>query len=64
MTSINSVIAAMEAVLIEALEPRLNRKRGDTSFDPIEFLQSEDPKMELKRKLEIIEELTAKMKGN
>jgi hypothetical protein len=64
MTSINSVIAAMEAVLIEALEPRLNRKRGDTSFDPIEFLQSEDPKMELKRKLEIIEELTAKMKGS
>jgi hypothetical protein len=51
-------------VLIEALEPRLNRKRGDTSFDPIEFLQSEDPKMELKRKLEIIEELTAKMKGS
>jgi hypothetical protein len=52
----------MEAVLIEALEPRQNRKRGDTNFELIEYLQREDPKMELKRKLAIFEELKAGLK--
>lgn len=60
--SIDVVIAAMEAVLIEALEPRQNRKRGDANFEAIEFLQSEDPKIELNRKLAIIEELRTGLK--
>ena len=60
--SIDIVIATMEAVLIEALEPRQNRKRGDTNFELIEYLQREDPKMELKRKLAIFEELKAGLK--
>lgn len=54
--SIDSIIIAMEALLIEALEPRQNRKRGDTAFEPIEFLQSEDPNLEKSRKLAMIEE--------
>jgi HB1/ASXL restriction endonuclease-like protein with HTH domain len=41
--SVPIVIATMEAVLIEGLEPRQNRKRGD-DFQAIEFLQLEDPK--------------------
>ena len=54
------VIATMEAVLIEGLEPRQNRKRGD--FQAIEFLQVEDPKLELNRKLAIFQELAAHLK--
>jgi hypothetical protein len=59
LTSI--VIATMEAVLIEGLEPRQNRKRGD-DFQTIEFLQVEDPKLELNRKLAIFQELASQLK--
>jgi hypothetical protein len=55
------VIATMEAVLIEGLEPRQNRKRGD-DFQAIEFLQVEDPKLEMNRKLAIFQELAANLK--
>jgi predicted mannosyl-3-phosphoglycerate phosphatase (HAD superfamily) len=37
----------LEAVLIEALEPRQNRRRGD-DLAAVEYIQNEDP--ELKRK--------------
>lgn len=59
--SVNSVIAAMEAVLIEALEPRQNRKRGDVNFEAIEFQQAEDPEIDKKRKLAILEKVTAEV---
>jgi hypothetical protein len=36
--NINIVIATMEAVLIEALEPRQNRRHGD-EFQAVEFFQ-------------------------
>jgi len=55
--SINIVIATMEAVLIEGLEPRQNRKRGD-DFQAIEFVQVEDPKLEENRKVAVLKELT------
>jgi hypothetical protein len=55
------VIATMEAVLIEGLEPRQNRKRGD-DFQAIEFLQVEDPQLELNRKVAIVHELAAQLK--
>lgn len=58
---INIVIATMEAVLIEGLEPRQNRKRGD-DFQAIEFLQVEDPRLEMNRKLAIVQELAAHLK--
>lgn len=60
---IDLVIATMEAVLIEGLEPRQNRQRGDVNLQAIEFLQSEDPKIELNRKLAIIEELRSGLKN-
>jgi hypothetical protein len=53
---INVVIATMEAVLIEGLEPRQNRRRGD-EFQAVEFLQFEDPKLQLERKLAVVKEL-------
>jgi hypothetical protein len=64
MNSVDPTIAAMEAVLIEALEPRQNRKRGDANFEAIEFLQSEDPGMELNRKFAILEELRAGLRSS
>jgi len=59
---VNVVIATMEAVLIEGLEPRQNRKRGD-DFQAVEFLQVEDPKLEKERKLALFQELAASLKA-
>jgi hypothetical protein len=54
--SIDIVIATMEAVLIEGLEPRQNRRRGD-DFQAVEFLQFEDPRLEIDRKTAVVGEL-------
>lgn len=48
------IIPALEAILIEALEPRQNRKRGD-DLSAAEFMQLEDPaiqKMRVRTSLE------------
>jgi hypothetical protein len=58
VSNIDIVIATMEAVLIEGLEPRQNRKRGD-EFQAVEFLQVEDPQVENQRQLAAIRRLTA-----
>jgi len=42
------LIPALEAILIEALEPRQNRKRGD-DLAAVEYLQKVDPEIEKKR---------------
>ena len=42
------VIPALEAILIEALEPRQNRKRGD-DLAAVEYIQRVDPEIEKKR---------------
>lgn len=44
----SKLIPAVEAVLIEALEPRQNRKRGD-DLAAVEYLQKVDPDIEKKR---------------
>jgi hypothetical protein len=54
------LIATMEALLIESVEPSQNRKRGD-EFRAVEFLQAEDPELEIIRKRAIIAELAAKL---
>ncbi len=43
---LDTFIATMEALLIEALEPPQNRRRGDADFRAIEFLQVADPEVE------------------
>ena len=48
------ILPALEAILIEALEPRQNRKRGD-DLSAVEYLQKEDPKVEQKKKKAILE---------
>ena len=56
--SIENVANALEAILIEGLEPRQNRKGGnDFGY---EFLQFIDPKIEKKKQREIIEKLLEK----
>jgi len=56
--TIASLIATLEALLIEALEPPQNRKRGD-DFSVIEYIQDIDPELrerELQNTLRAIEQ--------
>ncbi|MGJ8514456.1 HTH domain-containing protein [Carnimonas bestiolae] len=55
-----SLIRAMEAVLIESIEPRQNRKRGD-DFSDIEYIQQTDPFIERERKRKILQDLAQKL---
>jgi hypothetical protein len=57
-----SLIATMEALLIEALEPRQNRKRGD-DLSASEFIQMEDPSLSSKRKKALMEEMVKKLES-
>ncbi len=53
------VIETLEALLIESLEPPLNRKRGD-NLSAIEYLQSIDPQIEDTRKKQVLQELMSR----
>jgi hypothetical protein len=48
------MIPALEAILIEALEPRQNRKRGD-DLSAVEYIQKEDPAIQRKKVRESLE---------
>lgn len=48
------MIPALEAILIEALEPRQNRKRGD-DLSAVEYIQREDPEIQKKKVKESLE---------
>lgn len=50
----------LEAILIESIEPRQNRKQGN-SFLGLEYLQQEAPEIKKKLKQQIIQELTDKL---
>lgn len=56
-TSISDIANTIEAVLIEALEPRQNRKGGN-NFKGVEYLQLEDPKI---RKNGLVNEFIKRM---
>ena len=56
-----SIIEALEAVAIESLEPRQNRKRGD-DFSGIVYIQATDPEIEKARKMAVLEELGNSLK--
>jgi len=58
--NIKNLIATMEALLIEGLEPPQNRKRGD-AFNAVEFLQVEDPELERNQILQLMEQLKKKL---
>jgi len=50
------VVETMEALLIESLEPPLNRRRGD-NFSAAEYIQAPDPQIEKAKKKAILEEM-------
>lgn len=58
--SIHNLGDILEAILIESIEPRQNRKQGN-SVAGIEFLQQEAPEIKKKLKEQMIKELTDKL---
>ncbi len=61
-TSLASLIATLEALLIEALEPPQNRKRGD-DFSAIEYIQDIDPELKEKEIQNTLRSIEQKMRG-
>jgi hypothetical protein len=51
------VVETFEALLIEALEPPLNRRRGD-NFSGVEYLQVADPEIEKSHQRRVIDQLS------
>ncbi|MCL2625356.1 MAG: HTH domain-containing protein [Cystobacterineae bacterium] len=60
--SLASVIATLEALLIEALEPPQNRKRGD-DFSAIEYIQDIDPELREQEIQNTLRSIEQKMRG-
>ena len=65
-TSLNSSLAALvatlEALLVEALEPPQNRKRGD-DFSAIEYIQDIDPELKEREIQNTLRSIEQKMRG-
>jgi len=58
--NVENLIATMEALLIEGLEPPQNRKRGD-DFSAVEFLQVEDPEIQKSQIYDLMDKLKKKL---
>jgi len=56
----SKIVPALEAILIEALEPRQNRRRGD-DLSAVEYLQKEDPEIDRKKKKSLLESVLSKV---
>jgi len=54
--AVDMLVATMEALLIEGLEPPQNRRRGD-GFNATEFIQVTDPRIEERREEQVIQRL-------
>ena len=54
------IVATMEALLIEELEPPHNRRRGD-DFRAVEYLQAEDPELERRRLSNLLDEISSRL---
>ena len=61
-TSLASLVSTLEALLIEALEPPQNRKRGD-DFSAIEYIQDIDPELKEKEIQNTLRSIELKMRG-
>jgi hypothetical protein len=55
-----NIVPAVEAIMIEALEPRQNRKRGD-DLSAVEYIQKEDPEIQKKRIRQSLERAISKL---
>lgn len=54
---VDGLIATMEALLIEGLEPPQNRKQGD-GFNAVEFIQALDPELRKEQDRRVLAQLT------
>lgn len=61
-TSLASLVATLEALLIESLEPPQNRKRGD-DFSAIEYIQDIDPELKEREIQNTLRSIEQKMRG-
>ena len=61
-TSLAALVSTLEALLIEALEPPQNRKRGD-DFSAVEYIQDIDPELREKEIQNTLRALEQKMRG-
>lgn len=61
-TSLASLVGTLEALLIEALEPPQNRKRGD-DFSAVEYIQAIDPELKEKEIQNTLRSIEQKMRG-
>ena len=61
-TSLASLVATLEALLIEALEPPQNRKRGD-DFSVNEYIQDIDPELQEKEFQNTLRSIEEKMRA-
>jgi hypothetical protein len=61
-TSLASLVSTLEALLIEALEPPQNRKRGDY-FSAIEYIQDIDPELKEREIQSTLRSIEQKMRG-
>lgn len=61
-TSPTALVATLEALLIESLEPPQNRKRGD-DFSAIEYIQGIDPELKEKEIQNTLRSIEQKMRG-
>ncbi len=60
--TLSSLIATLEALLIEALEPPQNRKRGD-DFSAIEYIQDIDPELKEREIQNTLRSIEQKLRG-
>jgi hypothetical protein len=56
----SKLLPALEAILIEALEPRQNRKRGD-DLSAVEYIQKDDPEIRKKMVKQVVEDALNKL---
>lgn len=61
-SSLAALVATLEALLIEALEPPQNRKRGD-DFSAIEYIQDIDPELKEREIQNTLRSIEHKMRG-
>ena len=60
--SLAGLVTTLEALLIEALEPPQNRKRGD-DFSAVEYIQAIDPELRDKEIQNTLRSIEQKMRG-
>ncbi len=61
-TSISKIADSFEAILVEGLEPRQNRKRGN-NFAGVEFNQTKDPEVEKRQMAEVFDRMKNKFEN-